>query len=656
MNNSEHADEESHLAPWLAIPARSISVVEHPCIVKNPDKAITSLGGPLKLTESLRAKGESAPQSTEGPQESPPLISVSLRPEDPYARRLLATPVTIDNVLLKVTVPKRTGRKRKRGSSDPFLAHGETHSTGNSAYVKAQTVYRSLQDNADSYSVTPVGVIDEAHRFRMLPDIQVATQGNRLIKDLGNTFKTLKWPQIRDYNFNTEPGADRSQHVPLTPEFLQIPVQYDYKFQQNPYVKYTGDARTEINVQKRTTVEGYIFVDVDADKVPRRPKSSLPKESTLTAYMRGLIAAIRKQLDERPVITRLLLFNRLGWDQRDKIREAAVYCGYFFSSGPWRECLIRWGLDPRKDPYYRRYQTVSYMSFRRGGSMAKTQSEVNRHMSEMTKKNPKQLEREHIFDGETVGSTGNLFQFCDIKDPVIRKILDTDDIRETCSPTFTGWYHVQTWAKATVILKDKINRIIAGKELKPWLYERILTWSDRFDDREVYETYRDEMFDKELHRERLEEHRLLNAVRWAAKNPRYAFDRMQETMQAEDARGSEEMQEEVEEEEETDEEGEVDVPEDSGEERDEEAIAQEEREKVPQFAPGSEEGELDDSEDEDEGEDAEDEEEDEKEDEEEEEHDDEDEEDEDGDSEGDSDDMEIDGQEKTVSRRTGRRR
>ena len=38
-------------APWLPIPSRAISVVEHPCLVKNIDKGIVSLGGPVKLSK-----------------------------------------------------------------------------------------------------------------------------------------------------------------------------------------------------------------------------------------------------------------------------------------------------------------------------------------------------------------------------------------------------------------------------------------------------------------------------------------------------------------------------------------------------------------------------------------------------------------------------
>jgi general transcription factor 3C polypeptide 5 (transcription factor C subunit 1) len=73
-------------------------------------------------------------------------------------------------------VPKRTGRKRKRGSAGPFLSEDEIASGGNGVannsttssktYVDASTVYRTLQDNASTYKVALAGVVDETHRFR----------------------------------------------------------------------------------------------------------------------------------------------------------------------------------------------------------------------------------------------------------------------------------------------------------------------------------------------------------------------------------------------------------------------------------------------------------------------------------------------------------
>ena len=117
------------------------------------------------MLQGLRSKLETT-VNAEGDDELKKLISVSLRPDDPFAKRLLSTPVRTNNLLLKVTMPKRTGRKRKRGTSGPFLTEEEAKQDGIQTYVDAPTIYKSLQDNASTYKVTLVGVIDETHRFR----------------------------------------------------------------------------------------------------------------------------------------------------------------------------------------------------------------------------------------------------------------------------------------------------------------------------------------------------------------------------------------------------------------------------------------------------------------------------------------------------------
>jgi hypothetical protein len=92
---------------------------------------------------------------------------------------LLSYNGTTNNILLQITVPKRTGRKRKRGSQDPYVDCNGTSSSG----VQSQAdlpqaicsqggkddparLLRSLKDNVDKYTVEAVGHISQTHRFR----------------------------------------------------------------------------------------------------------------------------------------------------------------------------------------------------------------------------------------------------------------------------------------------------------------------------------------------------------------------------------------------------------------------------------------------------------------------------------------------------------
>lgn len=101
-------------------------------------------------------------------------VGLSLRPHDPLAKRLVSREVNVQNILLRVTVPKRTGRKRKRGSDEPFAFHDERDDPSQHALpaesdprpLKAEDMLTRLRDNEGRYMIQPVGSVKETHRFR----------------------------------------------------------------------------------------------------------------------------------------------------------------------------------------------------------------------------------------------------------------------------------------------------------------------------------------------------------------------------------------------------------------------------------------------------------------------------------------------------------
>lgn len=83
-----------------------------------------------------------------------------------------------NNVLLKITVPKRTGRKRKRGSQGPYTDDGQSvanttngHNSmsniqSHSLKDKPTSILRKLRDNVGNYTVEAAGAIEQSHRYR----------------------------------------------------------------------------------------------------------------------------------------------------------------------------------------------------------------------------------------------------------------------------------------------------------------------------------------------------------------------------------------------------------------------------------------------------------------------------------------------------------
>lgn len=85
------------------------------------------------------------------------------------AKPLKSANVTTNNILLKVTVPKRTGVKRRRGANDPWHEGAETRISGEDTVPTpkdAQHLFRSMCDNPKGYQVEAIGTINQTHRFR----------------------------------------------------------------------------------------------------------------------------------------------------------------------------------------------------------------------------------------------------------------------------------------------------------------------------------------------------------------------------------------------------------------------------------------------------------------------------------------------------------
>jgi len=113
------------------------------------------------------------------PEESLPLY---LRHNDPMCAPILSQNIATTNVVLKITVPKRTGRKRKRGSQDPYVdGNGKEPTTAaniNGSQVKHHhlasqsrmdnptEIIRKLKDNSGKYTIEAVGQVNQTHRYR----------------------------------------------------------------------------------------------------------------------------------------------------------------------------------------------------------------------------------------------------------------------------------------------------------------------------------------------------------------------------------------------------------------------------------------------------------------------------------------------------------
>lgn len=132
---------------------------------------------------------------------------------------------------------------------------------------------------------------------------------------------------------------------------------------------------------------------------------------------------------------------------------AVGYHCYQFKSGPFREAIVKYGLDPRTDPKYHIYQTIFFADRQNKTRWADPRGS----MEEMKGK----YANSYIFDGKTIIPDGSVYMICDITDPLITPMMDRTPLREVYDGQAQGdgWIANGVMAKTKAIMKAKILAI-----------------------------------------------------------------------------------------------------------------------------------------------------------------------------------------------------
>ncbi|CAG9979612.1 unnamed protein product [Clonostachys byssicola] len=435
-------------APRYAIPARKLAAVEIPAVVQDVDRAVRAFGRVANLNHVLDPDNHSIP--------------LFMNPDSPFCKPLMSHNAKSHNVVLKVTVPKRTGRKRKRGSEGPWqgdvdvVDSGEPPSSQGNVSSQARMddprlLKRKLQENVGNYEVEVAGIIEHSHRFRGLADFYWDMSSR---SDFARRYIDQVLPgdveKMKEFKF--KPGIDQGPNVDVIPPpvFTHMSMPFNYFYSQNPYVRTTEDGNA-FNAYAAQQIGYFIAAE---DPTPQGPQ--VPPDMTDPRTVE-VIAELEVAFEERPLWTRRALMNRLGGKLRNwnELKKYLNYVAYQFKGGPWRDGVVPYGLDPRTDPKYRIYQTLMFKLLSKHRS--------TRHLQSWHSLRPNQAgdmdtSQTHLFDGETYHTDGKVWQVCDITDPLLRKLLDNAAVRPTRDSN-SGWYHGGMWAKVKAIMKTKLVAI-----------------------------------------------------------------------------------------------------------------------------------------------------------------------------------------------------
>lgn len=164
--------------------------------------------------------------------------------------------------------------------------------------------------------------------------------------------------------------------------------------------------------------------------VPAGPGDALEPEESVPAKLQEYICRLRVAMEKRPIMTKRVIRNLVPSEMEDIMRQSLPYVGYTFKTGPWKGALVKYGVDPRTDAKYRVYQTMTFQIMEKPQERPAAPSAPARKTYNRGRKQRDQTS--HLFDGKGVSTDGKIWHVCDITDPILRSVLDTENIRSVC--------------------------------------------------------------------------------------------------------------------------------------------------------------------------------------------------------------------------------
>ncbi|GAA5994901.1 TFIIIC subunit 5 family protein [Rhodotorula paludigena] len=430
-------------APLLHLPRpeaiRKIATVEYPAPVRSLDAAVRSLGGLARVSRALES--------------DPPAAHPVELDLDPGNRTAHAIPSHVEqtrNVVCRVVKRRRKLPKRDE--------HGNI-----------------LEDGV--YSIEPVGLEHRLVRFRAMADYQYTPKRREPqdpTLDLADSLSSMKVEGIRDFVF-PKPNEDFDEPAFLPPPAFSrhtLPQIFDLK-PASGSVRAMGEAGTErlitLGRHKSRPMQSILFVQPD---VPTKPEESLLKELGRTTHS-ALEQRMLELLEGRPVWTRSALLNQLSPEQ-NKFSRADKSCwpmvAYTFSDGPFKDLIVRFGYDPRKEREARFYQHIILRNVanvrQRAQPNTRSTAQANAARLRVNRDTPTaddspavtgDANQSHIFDGEHISGKVAHYQLCDISDPLIARLIRSEEgiLSECSSDASEGW-----WARDYL---DQIRQVIRRK-------------------------------------------------------------------------------------------------------------------------------------------------------------------------------------------------
>ncbi|KAJ6516097.1 RNA polymerase III transcription factor IIIC subunit-domain-containing protein [Mycena sanguinolenta] len=467
-------------APQHPVPATPFYSIEYPGFVRTASVpiAVRNLGGQAALGTAFKRSAAKTEATLE----------LKLRPGNPFAHPVPGDVVPTNNLVLKVVKRKR---KNRMEIDDGAALQGEytaeiVGSTSKTVRFRSMADYQYQPDMDDPVTKLRLAMDNmdvEAIRTYVIPPEKAEYM-----------IPIIKNPQGQDVDMNLdpeltgiphpEPGSEQPMRSNLRlfppPLFSRQTIPQPYNFKANPASIVSTTVNEETGEEKKRLInkmrwKGYgpISITFTERQVPDKPAQNILEVRTQVSDIlyNKLIAVFA----ERPVWTRGALFNQFtAVEARDILNSKPLLplvC-YVFHDGPWRDTLIRFSYDPRKERSARLYQRLYFRNANhpilKPSVMTRRQDRSAANMDNWAVAIEDGSERDidrrksHLFDGKTMTKETASFQLCDLIDPMLKEMIDDEKgLREECDER-DGWYSTHALDRIKTVLRHKFFTVLEG--------------------------------------------------------------------------------------------------------------------------------------------------------------------------------------------------
>ncbi|KAF8316858.1 hypothetical protein DL93DRAFT_2077675 [Clavulina sp. PMI_390] len=471
-------------------------------------------------------------------------VELRLRPEAPWAHPIPADTRSTSNLLLKVV----TRRKKNRNAEEEGAAPMDIDHSASRSSSKGKEKAHDPSTPMPEYTAEVVGLLKKTVRFRSMADFQYAPPLNDRVSNIRAMMDRMDARAMQNFTFEPEqedyyldpdlggveppndgaemdvdepPNTDAIKNTPKQkqpdkeedrtgprsnlrlfppPVFSRQALPHPYNYKPNPVSivqtvtdEVTGEEKQRM-VNKHSLKAEVMHVLSADDEGIVETASETALEGLKKSPEQDLIAAVKKWLDERPVWSRIALFNQFSRrDAKELQTNKTILAGlcYGYRDGPFWGTFVRIGFDPRKDRSSYRYQRMYFRDMDRvAGRMGLIEKQAAAAKERERETNaPRKAghigggaydewrhPESHIFDGQNLISDATSFQVMDITDPTLKAIMDDPANRRDKFDARDGWFKPDALDRIKALFRHKLFLLRSPNDPRALTEEESQAW------------------------------------------------------------------------------------------------------------------------------------------------------------------------------------